>query len=64
MLERQHPVLEKPEFMVTPDTSKALGAESGPLFIFNSLPSGAPRGESSGDSVPFAIAISSVILRN
>ena len=62
MLERQHPVLE---FMVTPDTSKAaLGAESGPLFIFNSLPSGAHRGESSGDSVPFAIVISSVILTN
>lgn len=30
---KQHPVVEKSEFMVTPKTSKTLEAESDPLYI-------------------------------
>lgn len=51
-LERQHPVLENPEFKVTLETTKALRAESDPLYIFNNIPSGSPREESSGESFP------------
>lgn len=43
VLERQHPVLENSEFMVTLETSKALGAESGPLYIFNNIPLAHPE---------------------
>ena len=37
-LERQHPVLENPEFIVTPETSKTLGTKSDPLCILNNIP--------------------------
>lgn len=61
-LERQRPVLKKPEFLVTLETSKTLGAESGPLYVFNSISSGSPTGESSeGGGFPFVIAILSVV---
>ena len=36
-LERQHPVLENLEFMVTHETSKTLGNESGSLYNFNTI---------------------------
>lgn len=38
VLERQHPVLENPEFMVTFEISEALRAESDPVYIFNNIP--------------------------
>lgn len=52
MLERQHPVLVDQEFKVTLETSKALEAESDPLYIFNNISRGSPRGESSGGCFP------------
>lgn len=39
--------------MVTLELSKALGAKSDPLFIFKNIPSGSPRGDSSGRGTAF-----------
>ena len=63
-LERQHPVLENPEFMVIIKTSETLKAESGPLHIFKNITSGSPRRESKKRiKFPNAILISSIALR-
>ena len=50
-------------YKFTLETSNALEAESGILYIFNNIPSGEPRGESSGRNIPNEIAISSMALR-
>ena len=62
-LKRQYTVLENPEFMVTPEASKILGAKSNPLYIMNNIVSGSSRGETSRKSFPNVIAISSTTLR-
>ena len=62
-LERQHPLLENPDFVVTLETSKALGAESESLCILNDIPAASPRGESPGESFPNTITILSMALR-
>ena len=45
------------------EISKPLQTEQGPLYIFQNIPSGSPRGESSRGSFLFQTAISSVALR-
>lgn len=45
------------------EISKPLQTEQGPLYSFQNILSGSPRGESSGGSFLFQTAISSVALR-
>lgn len=49
--------------MVKPEASKALRTELGPLYSFNNIPSGSPKGESSWESLHFVIAILSMTER-
>ena len=62
-MERQHLVLEKPEFLLKPDASKALSTELGPLYTFSNISPGSPKGESSGESLHFVIATLSMTER-